>query len=89
MDREALQADLKGLVEETTGEPCPELADDRDLREGLGLDSVDMFSLIVDMQGHFQIKIGSDELEPVKTVGDLLDLIQSKLAAKAAKPTAA
>jgi acyl carrier protein len=80
MDREALKQTLKALVEETTGEPCPELTEDRDLRSGLGLDSVDMFSLIVDMQGQFQVKINSDEIEPVHSVGDLLDVLQRKLA---------
>ena len=78
MDRSELRQTLRELVEATTGEVCPELAEDCDLRDGLGLDSVDMFSLIVDMQGHFGIKISSNELDPVETVGDMLNLLQRK-----------
>jgi acyl carrier protein len=89
MDRQELRRTLQGLVAETTGEPCPELDDARDLREGLGLDSVDLFSLIVDMQGHFQIKIAGDEVERVRTVGELLDLLQAKLAPREPKSSAA
>jgi acyl carrier protein len=89
MDRQELRQTLRGLVEETTGEPCPELDESRDLREGLGLDSVDLFSLIVDMQGQFQVKIGGDEVERVQTVGQLLDLLQEKLAPREPKSSAA
>jgi acyl carrier protein len=89
MDRESIRRTLTHLVEETTGEPCPELAEESDLREGLGLDSVDLFSLIVDIQGHFQIKLGSDEVEPVQTVGQLVDLLQAKLGGKAPRSSAA
>lgn len=83
MDRQELRRTLRSLVEDTTGEPCPELEDDRGLRDELGLDSVDLFSLIVDMQSHFQIKIGGDEMEQISTVGALLDLLQAKVAQKA------
>jgi acyl carrier protein len=89
MDRQELCRILQGLVEETTGEPCPELDEAGDLREGLGLDSVDLFSLIVDMQGHFRVKIGGDEVERVRTVGELLDLLQAKLVAQDPQSSAA
>jgi acyl carrier protein len=74
---------LSGLVEETTGEPRPEIGEDQDLQEGLGLDSVDLFSLVVEIQNKFRIKIASEELAGVATVGDLLDILQAKIAAAA------
>lgn len=89
MDRQELRQTLKSLVEETTGEPCGELEDAAELKHGIGLDSVDLFSLVVDMQGHFQVKIGGDEVESLGTVGELLDLLQAKLAAREPKSSAA
>jgi acyl carrier protein len=80
MDRQELRKTLTELLEETTGETYPEVGDDQSLTEGLGLDSVDLFSLIVEIQSRFRVKIASEELVAVATVGDLLDLLQAKLA---------
>jgi acyl carrier protein len=88
MDRQELRQVLTGMLEETTGETYTEVADDQDLRDGLGLDSVDMFSLIVEIQTKLNLKIASEELSGVASVGDLLDVLQAKLAASAA-PSAA
>lgn len=81
MDRQELRGVLASLLEETTGEPHDEIAEELDLQEGLGLDSVDMFSLIVEIQSTLKIKIASEDLATVITVGDLLDVLQSKLEA--------
>lgn len=79
MDRVEIRTILAELVEETLGEPR-EVQPDQDLREGLGLDSVDLFSLIIEIQTRFRIKIGSDELEPIRQVDDLVSLIVAKIA---------
>ena len=88
MDRQELRKTLVELLEETTGESYPEVDDSQSLTAGLGLDSVDLFSLVVETQGKFQIKIGSEELLDVATVGDLLDLLQAKLAPKSSSSAA-
>ncbi len=83
MDRQELKQTLATLLEETTGEERPDVQEDQNLQEGLGLDSVDLFSLVVEIQNKFRIKIASEELVSVATVGDLLDLLQAKLATAA------
>ncbi len=81
MDRQELRRVLTELVEETTGETYPEIAEDQDLQAGLGLDSVDMFSLIVEIQSKLKVKIASEDVTSIVTVGDLLNLLQAKIAA--------
>ena len=88
MDRKELRSTLAGMLEETTGESYPSVRDDQSLTDGLGLDSVDLFSLVVEMQSLFRIKIASEELVTVATVGDLLDLLQAKLGSGAASSAA-
>jgi acyl carrier protein len=83
MDRQELRGLLTELLEETTGESYPEVAEHQDLQAGLKLDSVDMFSLIVEIQSKLGIKITTEDVMKVVTVGDLLDLLQAKLAASA------
>lgn len=89
MDRPELLRALREIVEETTGEPCPPIAENLDLRDGLGLDSVDLFSLVIETQSRFQIKIASMELEGVTHVAHFLDLVEAKLATQGTRPQAA
>lgn len=78
MERSEIRSILKELIEETTGEPCAELQDDQDLR-GVGLDSVDLFSLVIETQSRFGIKIATDELQGVASVGDFLGIVEAKI----------
>jgi acyl carrier protein len=88
MDRQELRKVLSELLEETTGETRAEVNEEQALQDGLGLDSVDMFTLIVEIQSRFKIKIATEELAAVNTVGDLLDVLQGKLAAAPASKVA-
>ena len=82
MDRQELKTVLAELLEETTGETYPDVTEDQSLMEGLGLDSVDMFSLVVEVQTKFKVKIASEELMTIVTVGDILNLLEAKLASR-------
>jgi acyl carrier protein len=81
MDRTALRQVLLEQLAQVTGENRPGLEDDLNLRDGLGLDSVDLVFLVVNIQGIIGIELKSEELEKTEKVGDLLDLIQFKLSA--------
>ncbi|MHC5538883.1 acyl carrier protein [Singulisphaera rosea] len=79
--REALRTTLRTLLEDEMGESYPDLTDDRDLREGMGLDSVDVVGVVMRIEREFRVRLTQEELAQVKNVGDLLDLMQAKLAA--------
>jgi acyl carrier protein len=83
MEREELRRVLKEQLEDDTAREFGRLDDDLNLREGLGIDSVDMVTLIIHTQGRLGIEIRSEELDAVTTVGKFLDLLQSKLAGRA------
>lgn len=80
MDRTQISALLLELVEEETGDKFTDVEDGTDLRSGLRLDSLDMVSLILKTEVRLDIKIDSSELNGVSTVGQMLDLLQRKLA---------
>jgi acyl carrier protein len=82
MSRDELRETLSTLLEEEMGEPY-ELADGREIREGLGLDSVDVVGLVMRVEREFRIRLSMEDLQGVRTVGDLLDLLQAKLAERA------
>ncbi len=80
-DRESIRKTLIELVEADTGEKYDSLGDQVNLREGLGLDSVDVVSIVSQVERQFRIRLSHEELETLITVGDLLGLLESKLAA--------
>lgn len=83
MDRHTLHQVLLELVEEETGDTFTDVDESTDLRSGFRLDSVDMVSLILKSEVRLGIKISSEDLNGVSTVGKLLDLLQNKLASRA------
>src|SRR5262249_10275156 len=78
--RETLRSKLLNLLEEEMGESFELPQDDQDLREKLGLDSVDLVGLVMRIEREFHVRLAPEELAVVKRVGDLLDLMESKLA---------
>ena len=83
MERTALRQAMLELLEEETGQKHNVLDEAVNLRDGLGLDSVDLVSLVIQIQTRFHIQISSEELEQVARVADLLDVVQARLAAAA------
>jgi acyl carrier protein len=79
MERAAIRQVLLQALEEDKGERVNNLDDAVVLREGLGLDSIDLVTLVINIQSRFSIELHDEELEKVVTVGDLLDLLQVKL----------
>jgi acyl carrier protein len=82
MNRQDLSAVVLELLEKETGETYPDLAEKTSLREGLNLDSLDMAGLVLHVESRFAIQIETELLERIATVGDMLDVLQEKLAAK-------
>ncbi|MCE9531426.1 MAG: acyl carrier protein [Planctomycetes bacterium] len=68
---EFLEADTEVRVEN--------MSEGISLREGLGLDSVDLVGIIMRIESEYRIRLSHAELEQVGTVGSLLDLIQAKI----------
>ncbi len=79
MDRAIVSEALRDLYNEDTGASLDFLGDDTELIADLGLDSVDVVSLIMQVERQFRIRLSLDELNRVQTFGDLLDLVTIKL----------
>lgn len=80
-DRETIRQTLIELLEADTGEKYPNLEDSANLREGLGLDSVDVVSIVSQIERRFRIRLAQQDLEHLVTVADVLNLLEAKLAA--------
>ena len=83
-DRNAIRQTLVELMEADTGNQFDNLQDTSKLREELGLDSVDVVSIVSQVERKFRIRMTQEELMTLVTVGDFLNLLQSKLSSGAA-----
>jgi acyl carrier protein len=78
-ERDSIRQALVELLEEEMGEKYSDLQDGKKLREELGLDSVDVVSIVSQVERRFHIRLSHEELQALVTVGDVLDLLQAKL----------
>ena len=83
MDREEIRAKLKELltvVDHEIGQRA-DTSDEVDIREGIGLDSLQIVELLFEIEENIGAKIEDEEAQTIHTVGQLLDLIEKKLSA--------
>lgn len=78
-DREAIRQTVIELLHDDIGEDFTNLTDSNNLRTDLGLDSVDVVSVISQIERRYRIRLTREELEKLVTVGDVLDLLQVKI----------
>lgn len=88
MERTQLSAVVLELLEKETGETYPAVEESTTLREGLNLDSLDMAGLVLHIESHFGIQIESELLDGIQSVGDLLNVLETKIAAKTVRKAA-
>ena len=60
-------------VEEST------LQNDTDLQADLGADSLDVVDLLMSIEDEFEIEIPGEEIENIRTVGDLVSYIEANI----------
>lgn len=80
-NRDTIRRTLIELLEADTGEKHGNLDDNANLREGLGLDSVDVVSIVSQIERQFRIRLTHEELQQLVTVSDVLNLLEAKIAA--------
>ena len=55
------------------------LKNDTDLQDDLGADSLDVVDLLMSIEDEFEIEIPDEEIENIRTVGDLVDLVSNSV----------
>ncbi|MGD0556389.1 MAG: acyl carrier protein [Streptosporangiaceae bacterium] len=65
------------VVTEITDIPKAELLPDKSLRDDLEIDSLTTIELAVTIQDEFDIEVEDEKLKELKTIQDIVDLVQS------------
>ncbi len=67
------------VIAETVNCNIDEITKDTNLQDDLGLDSLDAVELNMSLEDKFEISITDEELAELKTVGDIVNVVNSKL----------
>jgi acyl carrier protein len=75
---EVLDALKEVLVDRMKVEP-EKVTPEADLFDDLGLDSLDLMTTVMVIEEQFGIEVSDDELEPVTTIGQAVELLAGKM----------
>lgn len=67
---------LKEIVAENLGASVEDLTEDTKFIEDLNADSLDIVELTMAIEEEFDVSIDDEELENIKTIGDILNYIE-------------
>ena len=68
---------VTAIIAEITDIPQAELLPDKSLREDLEIDSLTTIEVAVTIQDEFDIEVEDEKLRELKTIQDVVDLVQS------------
>ena len=80
-DRSSIIIRLKELMKMETDRDLEEVDESTSIREGIGLDSVDLMSVVTRVEESYRVRFTHQDLESVTTVGSLIDLVVAKIPA--------
>lgn len=75
MAKEEIFDKLKELVVDQLGVDDDEVTTEATIQEDLGADSLDLVDLVMAVEEEFDVKIADEDLEGIKTVGDIVNYI--------------
>lgn len=79
MNRTEIFDELREIVLDYLGEDDIEVSEDSDLTEDLGLTSLDMISVVGDIEDSFGISVEDEAVENISTVRDVIDYISEQI----------
>ena len=79
MDRNEILAKIKDIVVEELGVAPEKVTEDARFIEDLGADSIGVMELVMKMEEEFDLKIPDEDIEKLRTVGDVIDYILEKV----------
>jgi acyl carrier protein len=73
---------VKAIIVEQLGVNGEEVTEEASFVEDLGADSLDVVELVMALEEEFRIEIPDEEAEKIRTVGQAVQYIEQRLAAK-------
>ena len=69
---------VKELISEQLDVKADDITEASNIQEDLGADSLDVVDLVMALEDEFDVEIPEDQVENIKTVGDIVKFIEDK-----------
>ena len=67
---------VKEIIQEQLNLDGVEITEESSFKDDLGADSLDLFELVMALEEEFSVEIPTEDLEEIKTIGDVEAYIQ-------------
>ena len=78
MNSDEIYAEVRTIIAEILDQPDLQISADTKADEVEGWDSFNHINIVVAVEAHFGIKINTAEIEELRNVGELVELIERK-----------
>ena len=68
----------KNLISEQLDVKADDITEASNIQDDLGADSLDVVDLVMALEDEFDVEIPEDQVENIKTVGDIVKFIEDK-----------
>ncbi|AHA30135.1 acyl carrier protein [Exiguobacterium sp. MH3] len=79
MTKEQILVDVQEAIAEKLGKEQSEITLDKSFKDDLGADSLEVMELVMDLEDKFEITIEDEQAENLKTVGDVVNYIETQV----------
>ena len=69
---------VKDLIASQLNKPVEDITEDKEVVKDLGADSLDVVEMIMSLEEEFNVSVPEDDAMNIKTVGDIINLIEGK-----------
>ena len=69
---------IKEITADSLGADVNTLTAETSFKEVLGADSLDLFEMVMALEEEFEVEIPTEDLENIKTIGDVEAYLQSR-----------
>lgn len=70
---------VKGIIAKQIGVEAEELDVNASFTDDLGIDSLEIFEIVISLEEEFQIEIANEDIEDVKNTVDIAKFIEKKI----------
>lgn len=81
MDIEKITATVKQSISKVTAISTEKISDSASYVDDLGLDSLSILEIAVDVETHFKFQASDEELASIRTVADTVELVRKRICA--------
>lgn len=69
---------IKEIAADSLGADVSTMTVETSFKEDLGADSLDLFEMVMALEEEFEVEIPTEDLENIKTIGDVESYLQSR-----------